>query len=49
MTGDDLNTLTYDAANHALMSKGSLGSGSYTYDGSGLRIKKQFSSGMTTE
>src|SRR4029077_7840058 len=34
------NTLTYDAENHLLTSAGILGSGTYTYDGKGLRVKK---------
>ena len=46
MTNDGLNTIAYDAENRAVSSSGSLGSGSYTYDGKGLRIKKI--SGSTT-
>jgi RHS repeat-associated protein len=46
MTNDNLNTIAYDAENHAISSGGSLGSGSYTYDGNGLRVKKV--SGSTT-
>ncbi len=46
MTNDAMNTLTYDAENHLLTSSGSLGSGTYTYDGNGLRVKKV--SGSTT-
>jgi RHS repeat-associated protein len=40
MTNDNLNTIAYDAENRAVSSSGSLGSGSYTYDGNGLRVKK---------
>jgi YD repeat-containing protein len=40
MTGDGSNTLTFDAENHEVSSNGSLGSGTYTYDGNGLRVKK---------
>jgi RHS repeat-associated protein len=46
MTNDGSNTLSYDAENHLLTSSGSLGSGTYTYDGNGLRVKKV--SGSTT-
>jgi RHS repeat-associated protein len=46
MTNDNLNTIVYDAENHATSSGGSLGSGSYTYDGNGVRVKKV--SGSTT-
>jgi RHS repeat-associated protein len=46
MTNDGQNTLTYDAENHLLTSGGTLGSGTYTYDGNGLRVKKV--SGSTT-
>jgi RHS repeat-associated protein len=46
MTNDGQNTLTYDAENHLLTSSGSLGSGTYTYDGNGLRVKQV--SGSTT-
>ena len=46
MTGDGLNTLTYDGENRTITSSGSLGSGTYTYDGNGLRVKKV--SGSTT-
>jgi RHS repeat-associated protein len=46
ITNDALNTLTYDAENRLITSSGSLGSGSYTYDGKGLRVKKV--SGSTT-
>src|SRR5260370_600618 len=47
MTNDGANTLTYDAENHAVSSTGSSGSGAYTYDGKGLRVKK-VSGGTTT-
>jgi RHS repeat-associated protein len=40
MTNDGQNTLTYDGENHLLTSIGILGSGTYTYDGNGLRVKK---------
>ena len=46
MTSDNLNTIVYDAENHSVSSSGSLGSGTYTYDGNGLRVKKV--SGSTT-
>jgi RHS repeat-associated protein len=46
LTNDGQNTLVYDAENHATSSSGSLGSGTYTYDGNGLRVKKV--SGSTT-
>jgi RHS repeat-associated protein len=46
MTNDGSNTLTYDAENHLLTSAGILGSGTYSYDGNGLRVKKV--SGSTT-
>jgi len=40
LTNDGVNTLTYDAENRLLTSSGSLGSGTYTYDGKGRRVKK---------
>ena len=40
MTNDGVNTLTYDGENHLLTSSGTLGSGTYTYDGKGVRVKK---------
>jgi RHS repeat-associated protein len=46
MTNDGVNTLTYDGENHLLTSSGTLGSGTYTYDGKGLRVRK--ASGTTT-
>jgi RHS repeat-associated protein len=46
MTNDGMNTLTYDAENHSVTSSGTLGSGTYTYDGNGLRVEKV--SGSTT-
>ncbi|MGA8221249.1 MAG: RHS repeat-associated core domain-containing protein [Candidatus Acidiferrales bacterium] len=46
MTNDGVNTLTYDAENRLLTSSGSLGSGTYSYDGEGLRVVKI--SGSTT-
>jgi RHS repeat-associated protein len=45
MTSDGLNTLTYDAENHAVASTAG-GASTYTYDGNGLRVKKV--SGATT-
>jgi len=47
MTNDGVNTLTYDVENHTLTASGSYGSGSYVYDGNGLRVKKTVS-GTTT-
>jgi RHS repeat-associated protein len=46
MTNDGMNTLVYDAENHAVSSSGTLGSGNYTYDGNGHRVQKV--SGGTT-
>ncbi len=46
MTNDGLNTITFDGENHAVASSGTLGSGTYTFDGNGLRVKKL--SGSTT-
>jgi len=40
MTNDGSNTLTYDAEGRAILSSGSGGSGSYFYDGHGVRGKK---------
>jgi RHS repeat-associated protein len=40
MSNEGQNTVTYDAENRAVTSSGSLGSGTYTYDGNGLRVKK---------
>ena len=48
MTNDGVNTLTYDVENHVLTASGSYGSGSYTYDGNGLRVQKSVSGGATT-
>jgi RHS repeat-associated protein len=47
MTNDGQNTLTYDGENRTITSSGSLGSGTYTYDGYGLRVTK-VSGGTTT-
>jgi len=47
MTNDGMNTLTYDAENHSVTSSGTLGSGTYTYDGNGLRVKKVSASTTT--
>jgi RHS repeat-associated protein len=40
MTDDGVNTLTYDGEGRAVTASGSLGSGTYTVDGNGLRVKK---------
>src|ERR1700722_3040089 len=40
LTNDGSNTLTYDGENRLLTSTGSLGSGTYSYDGNNLRVKK---------
>ena len=47
MTNDGLNTLVYDAENRVTSSGGTLGSGSYAYDGNSLRVSKSVS-GATT-
>ena len=47
MTSDGVNTIAYDAENRVTSSSGSLGSGTYTYDGYGQRIEKT-ASGATT-
>jgi hypothetical protein len=40
MTNDATNTqIVYDAGNHVVSSSGSLGSGTYTYDGNGYRVQ----------
>ena len=46
MTNDGINTIVYDAENHATSSSGAGGSGTYTTDGNGRRVKKV--SGSTT-
>jgi RHS repeat-associated protein len=46
MTNDGMNTLVYDAENHAISATNGGASGTYTYDGAGLRVKKV--SGSTT-
>jgi hypothetical protein len=46
MTNDGLNTLTYVGEGRAVTASGGLGSGTYTYDGNSLRVKKV--SGSTT-
>src|SRR5271165_1612898 len=46
MTKDGINTLVYDAENHAVSSSNGSSSGTHTYDGNGHRIKKV--SGSTT-
>ena len=40
MTNDGLNTLVYDAENRATIATNSGSSGTYTYDGRGLRVSK---------
>jgi RHS repeat-associated protein len=40
MTNDGSNTLAYDAENRTLSATSGSSSGTYTYDGNGLRIKK---------
>jgi RHS repeat-associated protein len=47
MTNDGVNTLVYDGENRIASASGSLGSGTYTYDGKGFRVKKT-SSSITT-
>jgi RHS repeat-associated protein len=49
MTNDGQNTLTYDGENHAATAVNGSNSGTYTYDGGGLRVKKvSVVSGVTT-
>jgi len=48
MTNDGVNTLTYDVENHTLTASGAYGSGSYVYDGNGLRVQKAVTGGTTT-
>jgi RHS repeat-associated protein len=40
MKKDGVNTLVYDAVNRAISASGSLGSGTYSYDGNNLRVQK---------
>lgn len=47
MKNDGTNTITYDAENRIVSSTGSLGSGSYAYDGNSLRVQKVSSSTTT--
>ena len=47
MTNDGENSLVYDAENRVTSSSGSPGSGAYSYDGNGLRVKK-VAGGTTT-
>src|ERR1700687_3065450 len=47
MTNDAQNTLTYDAANHIISTASGFASGSYTYDGNGLRVKRVAAGGVT--
>ncbi len=46
LTNDSVNTMTYDGESRVVTGTGSLGSGTYSYDGNGLRVKKV--SGGTT-
>jgi RHS repeat-associated protein len=46
MTNDGFNTLVYDAENRAVSASNTGSSGTYTYDGNGLRVKRV--SGSTT-
>jgi hypothetical protein len=46
LTNDGANTLVYDAGNRVVSAANSGASGSYTYDGSGLRVQRV--SGSTT-
>jgi RHS repeat-associated protein len=46
LTDDGINTIVYDAKNRETNTSGSLGSGTYAYDGNGLRVQKI--SGSTT-
>lgn len=48
MTGDGINTLTYDAENRTSTVNGPYGGATYTYDGNGLRVEKQVTGGTTT-
>ena len=48
MTGDGINTLTYDAENRVSTAAGPYGGATYTYDGNGLRVEKQVTGGTTT-
>lgn len=41
MTNDGINTLVYDAENHAVSSNNDSSSGTYTVDGNGLRVAKK--------
>ena len=47
MTNDGNNIITYDAEARAVTASGGLGSGTYTYDGNGLRVKKNVSGQVT--
>lgn len=46
MTNDGQNTLVYDAENHTVSASNGGGSGTYAYDGNGLRVQRV--SGSTT-
>ena len=48
MTNDGVNTLTYDVENYVLSASGTFGSGTCTYDGNGLRVKKAVTGGNST-
>ena len=47
LTNDGFNTLVYDAENRAVSASNTGSSGTYTYDGNGLRVKR-VSGGTTT-
>src|SRR5579883_2214117 len=47
MTNDGINTLVYDAENHLVSATNGGASGTYTYDGNGLRVKKVSGSNNT--
>jgi len=47
MTNDGINTLVYDAENHLVSATNGGASGTYSYDGNGLRVKKVSGSNNT--
>src|SRR5579883_1128370 len=47
LTNDGINTLVYDAENHLVSATNGGASGTYTYDGNGLRVKKVSGSNNT--
>jgi len=47
MTYDGANTLTYDAEGRAVSSTNGTSSGTYTYDGNGLRVIRASASTTT--